>query len=623
MLHSVLALGLSLVCFLIMLILLTKRVTFARRIIGILSACSAAAGLVLYGWCYSEIFPDLVNAVLRAVYAVFGMFLGKNEYGAIERVPLMQLRPVQWIFWLFHMLAFYCTASVVLVAFGEDALRAMRRLLSRRGALCVIYGVNEDSVALGRQLSERKDSALVFLGPAADTLNRAILEMHSFLLSSDPDIRPDRKFLKKLGIRDGRRLTIYALDKNVQNNVSFAIRLRDALQEAGISPDHTRLVLCGGEQNLMGALQADGERYGYGNALIYDEAAVTARGLLQQFPPCEALRFDRDGMALDSFETLVVGYGHTGHEVLRQLIMNGQFHGSRFRADVFAPDFDRISGELYDGIQELRETYRIRFHPQDARSGAFYGFLKEHIRTLRYIVICTGNLAVNEEISRNIKGFLRSVGSELPVHQCYRRSFTTETPSEPLARHWGLYRAPLLISEETDRMAMAYNQYYCRSNGKTMQENWRNCDSFSRDSCRAAADFLPAMLYALGKTREDVLDGDWELTDQQKETLGRTEHLRWCAFHAVHGYRVMREEEFQQRAAEYEKQKRETGSSRIRISKNTDARTHACMIPWEELDALSAREQAITGKAVDYKAADVNNLLVIPEALRLLRDMDA
>ena len=44
--------------------------------------------------------------------------------------------------------------------------------------------------------------------------------------------------------------------------------------------------------------------------------------------------------------------------------------------------------------------------------------------------------------------------------------------------------------------------------------------------------------------------------------------------------------------------------------------THACLVPWEDLDALSARESEITGVRVDYKAMDRNNVLAVPDILR-------
>jgi hypothetical protein len=46
--------------------------------------------------------------------------------------------------------------------------------------------------------------------------------------------------------------------------------------------------------------------------------------------------------------------------------------------------------------------------------------------------------------------------------------------------------------------------------------------------------------------------------------------------------------------------------------------THACLIPWDDLDGLSRRENAVTGGSVDYKSLDTDNVLAMPDILRRL-----
>ena len=162
---------------------------------------------------------------------------------------------------------------------------------------------------------------------------------------------------------------------------------------------------------------------------------------------------------------------------------------------------------------------------------------------------------------------------------------------------------------------MLVNSQYQHDDGRTPLQHWLCCDYFSRMSCRATADFLPAMLKMAGKTREQILESGWELTPEQKENLSRTEHLRWCAFHYCMGFAPMTEEEYQARTREYCRQIA-AGEKPLRIGKNMVNRTHACLISWEELDGLSAAETCITGKAVDYKAMDTENVMLIPELLR-------
>ena len=142
--------------------------------------------------------------------------------------------------------------------------------------------------------------------------------------------------------------------------------------------------------------------------------------------------------------------------------------------------------------------------------------------------------------------------------------------------------------------------------GLTGKSGWRVTRS---------ADFMPAFIRASGLTAGEVLAGNWPPAADVLEVLGETEHLRWNAFHFVMGYSPMSSEEFDERADIYRKSVKK-GLTGIRLSKDAVNRTHACLIPWEELDALSEKENAVTGRAVDYKQYDINNVLIIPEILR-------
>ena len=44
------------------------------------------------------------------------------------------------------------------------------------------------------------------------------------------------------------------------------------------------------------------------------------------------------------------------------------------------------------------------------------------------------------------------------------------------------------------------------------------------------------------------------------------------------------------------------------------------MIPWDDLDALSVAENGYTGKNLDYKAMDRNNVLAMPQILAIARE---
>ena len=42
-------------------------------------------------------------------------------------------------------------------------------------------------------------------------------------------------------------------------------------------------------------------------------------------------------------------------------------------------------------------------------------------------------------------------------------------------------------------------------------------------------------------------------------------------------------------------------------------------VPWDELDELSGREEAVTGKNPQYKAMDIANIKAIPEILKQIK----
>ena len=51
-----------------------------------------------------------------------------------------------------------------------------------------------------------------------------------------------------------------------------------------------------------------------------------------------------------------------------------------------------------------------------------------------------------------------------------------------------------------------------------------------------------------GRTEDEVLNGAWPPSGEMMKNLGITEHLRWCAFHYVSGYRTMPPEVYEERA---------------------------------------------------------------------------
>ncbi len=119
-----------------------------------------------------------------------------------------------------------------------------------------------------------------------------------------------------------------------------------------------------------------------------------------------------------------------------------------------------------------------------------------------------------------------------------------------------------------------------------------------------------------GCDEADALAGGFAPTGEMLENLSETEHLRWCGFHYAMGWSPMDESTLRARGAEYAARLNAGLDADIRITKDMKARKHACLIPWEKLDWLSELEYQLTGRQVDYKQIDRNNVLALPELLR-------
>lgn len=613
----VLVMLLTLILFLAMILLLASQPKSAGRITRIFIVVAGIGGLFFYGYGFAVTVDHFWLATIRALLAVCGMYVGKMDLSAISAAPLMQQDSMQLLFWIVHLLALYATASAAITTVGAEALRKLRLWLARRGTLHLIYGVSDDTLELARELLKQKQGSVVFVDTKADPGNAAAIAKAGCVLRSDSSaLQADSAFVKSIGAgRKNRRIHVYALEWLASDNLRYARQLLNTLKETAVTPDQTNLVIRAQENANTSSLQALGDQYGYGTVTTVQEAGLAARTLIRNFPPCNYIHFDETGKASEDFEAIIIGFGQVGQSVLRHLVMNGQFEGSHFRAAVFAPNCNAVMGYFTRSYPQVLKNYDISLHACDARSEQFYDHLTRQAKKLKYIAVCTGSETMNLEIAENLMDYLQHAHLEIPIFLCSHRRIQHFNAAVGENKYFPLYRPEILSMQKMDALAMLVNSCYQNDPQKSPREHWRCCDYFSRMSCRAMADFIPAVLRMVGLTEAQVQKDGWILTENQQEILGKTEHLRWCAFHFCMGFSPMTQEEYDTREALY-LQQTAAGEKPLRVGKNMQERTHACLIGWEDLDALSARETGITGKEVNYKAMDMANVHLIPELLK-------
>ena len=619
--RPILSLILSTLVFFAMILALVLKPTAARRLSTVFMTIGVIGGLLIYGIGYTEAFQgDLAMTVIRTPMTVIRMFIGVNDLDTIKNTVPVSTRTGLSVFWTVHLMAFYSMASAAMYTIGAGVLRNLRFVLARHGDLTLIYGINEKSVMLGHQCIERGKTSVVFIAESADEatvndLNTAGMSV----LTGNAAVQCEQSVIRKLRIRK-RRLTVYALDRAEDENLFYALRLKAALEKAGVPVKNTQITLPGAEDILAPMLQASEAAYGFGYVNVYDAADLAARALIRTCPPWSFMHFNADGFATEDFDCVVAGFGRHGQAALKKLVMNGQFAGSTFHAAVFSPNVENEAGFLEEDSPELLRQYDIRRYAADARSSAFYEYIRTHLGSLKMIVVCTGDEAMNREISDNLMLYLRRNHAErICVVQCDDSGVRyQETLGKPIIRT-EICSLDYLSAKETDRLAILLNSTY-DSSDRSDWEKWMACDSFGKMSSRASADFLPAFIRISGSSREDILAGTWNPDSALQQVLGQTEHLRWCAFHYAMGYVPMSRMEFEANIEAFSRLQAEGKHPGFRISKNPQERKHACLIPWEELDRLSEEENRATGRNVDYKQIDINNVLALPKLLRAEED---
>ena len=582
---------------------------------GVFIVVAACSGLYLYGRGYATLCPNGFIAVVRSLLAVCGMFVAKIDDSVVKSEAVWK----QAWFWAAHLMALYATASTAVAAIGTEALMKLRMWLARWGDLHLIYGLTPSTLEFAKALLAEKKGSVLFVDAAPDGAMATAATKAGCALRTDSNaLSANVRFLKRIGVCPGRRkITLYAIGGKPEENLPYAKAFLASLQERGVHPEQTTLVIPAKEELVVSKLQNSEDCSGYGFVNCYQESSLAARVLIQQAPPWESLAFDGDGRAEEDFEALLIGFGQMGQAVLRQLVMNAQFAGSRFRADVFAPNCHTETGYFTNSFGALAEQYSIHFHADSAHSIAMYQHLRERGHTLNYVVVCAGSDKANREIAEDFSMVLHRMGINRPIHLCSYGGVSSRLPDGTFTKPYKLYQPEVLSAERLDRMAMLVHHHYMSEDGKTPLQHWMECNYFKRMSNRAAADFLPAMVRAAGKTVDRVLAGDWALTETQKENLAQMEHMRWNAFHFAMGFRTMSDEEFAHRAQRYLELVREQGTADYSITKNMRDYTHACLVDWDALQDLAEREQQITGRPVDYKEYDRANVMLVPELLKL------
>ena len=591
-----------------------------KKVIAKMALGIAVGAMFSYGYGYANQTANQMPpsvAVIRSTMDALRIFVGGNNWDAVKTAY-----PANWqqfLFWLLHLVALFTSASAVITSLGSRLIRRIRMRLLPLWDISVIYGLNDSTLSFAAKLMDQGVRSVLFVEQNPSQALSDRVERKGCVLRSDPQaLKATPKFLKSIGaIRRKRKLHVYALGADAASNRQYAQHILESLQKCDVAQENTTLTLLCTEEDTAQVFLRSEARYGFGSVLAVNEPEMAARMLIHAFPPCDVICFDNQGRAQNSFHGVVIGFGHIGQAVLKQLVVHGQFTDNSFRAAVFSPRYSQRMGFMAHECGQMLKHYDISFYDSDGRSCEVYDYLAKHADSVNYIALCTGKDASNMEIAEQLRVFFRNRNMRTPIYMCSNNGIFYQNADGQLEPK-EIYDPKILCSDQIDRMAMVLHHHYIGVGD--MRENWKNCNYFDRMSSRSAADFLHTILRAAGTT-EASARGNWAPRGELLENLAKMEHLRWNAFHYAMGFRPMTEEEYEARVAEFLRKRSADPNTTYRIARDMERRIHACMIPWESLDRYSDKENAVTGQNRDYAENDRQNICAMKDVLQKM-DID-
>ncbi len=541
-----------------------------RKLMGWSMLFSSVTALLLYGLGYgwSARTPGAAAvAALKAANGALWLFGGRESFSALcAAAPWLANSPaLQILFWSAYLCAVYVTASAMLNALGQRMLRRLRQLLLPFYRVCVFYGEGDGPAALAGRLL--KGLRPLFVCPGSGAGFEAQADKGGGALWPEERIDGNGLWLKRLGIRPGgrKRLEVVCLHPDDGRSLGFLVRAAAGLRAQGIGAEQVHIaVVSDWELAALTDLRLGNGQYLALDA--YTRGELTARRLVAEAPPWRTMEFDGNGRARGDFSVMVIGFGDVGRSVLRCLVQNGQFAGSRFSAAVV--DRSPAAGAFMTLYSEMMERFRVEVCPAAADSREFVELLDRMAPSLRYVVVSAGTEKANREIVAELRRLWARTPGRFPpaavLARCGKESVTLCGWDGGGDRTFPAAELDDLLAGRLDREARSVNDAYLAGTARRLwpadrearrrycRKRWYETDLLSRLSCRAAASFRGAFYAAAGvdgrapDARERMRS--WLAVPERLENLSQMEHLRWNAFQASMGVRQMPPEEFARRA---------------------------------------------------------------------------
>jgi hypothetical protein len=603
-------------------------------------------GWVVYfiGYYQSEPEHGIVSNALLSVFSAGRLFVLGNDL--IEIRKCVKADP-NYFFWfsLVGASAVFISSSILLHWLGERLVIRFRVWLNRSNESYIFFGVNIASISLAKDLLKNNRKRLVIFVHGLDTQEDAALYTEVIEIGAIPincksaseciELEKEESIIHSHKVEgfnvhsnDSKSKFIQKLHlaSKVLNNTSHLFFLSDG-EELNMSLAHSVME----EINSLAAkkpitfhirtVSAEFEDIYQENFVnlptnisvnLVNLPEIASRELIFKYNPVDWVKKDtQKAVVTSNFTVLIIGFGQTGNSVLKKLVENTQFIGSKFHAIVVDKDMSSKKGRFKVFHPGLISNYKIDLIETSPDMAEFYDILSEYKDQLDYIVLTPNEENQNIRNAIEIQQYLLKIATKnIRIIARVNDSNKYNLPhgaSEQIrivtfGREKDTFSENIVVRGDLEKSAKKIHEYYnSKKKSEDKQQSWNELSKIKQLSNISAANSIYTKLRLAGLTIQNIKQ--CETADNFVDTLGKgridnlaiTEHLRWNALHFANGWNTWKLADIPKNAAS---------------NKNEQKKLHACLVDWNDLALVKERFNE------DYYSYDYENVVRIFELIK-------
>ncbi len=564
---------------------------------------------------------DGLYRVLVAFFYSFKSLGGGQDVALTNGIVLSGALKYAYIFLCYFMffLAPIVSSTLIVSCFGDMGER-IRYCLKFSKRCYVFSDLNGNSLAIaeGIKKADRK-AAIVFCGTK---------ESDKALITKAKTLGGICYYRSVVDFKVGcfhKNYEFYLVSDNEDTNVSYAAEL--IAKNSDVKKD--KITVNAFESSGVNIDIVESLTKNNINLRFIDKCALLCNQIIFTHPLYDIPKDQTE------ISVMIIGCGETGKRMLKTVVWCGQMDGYTLKIRAYDTGAKQIEGEFFGEAPELKSrAYDIKFVEADIKSADFEKSIKDSLDAT-YVFISTGDDGLNLETAVKLRGIFRRntgrydlqpkiltrVRDDFKTANIRKSPYLNDRNIVAFGNVTDLFREKMPFETKFERLSLGVHLAYCDMLGADTEssEFKASCDAFysqeyNRRSSMATALHIASKLRSVGVLAPSEYELTNEVADCLEEAikdneelvlrLARNEHLRWNAFFKSEGYLGV---DFK----EVKKYVPTVGKHKDILSK-----THPCITKWGNLDSLSEKYNALSGRNEDFKASDIKIIKAIPDIIR-------